>query len=300
MSLTALGGSASTPSNGTQRTIDCYSALNSGFGLGTNFSSGAVPAIATVGVINRQSVAGMFPVGANGPDGLSNNVSVNIAHIFFPGTGLNRDQYCAISPLLRYNKPATALADAFAVWEIEAHMVFRLPAGAYAQDAGLILHGNTGITGYAAANDWTNGGGAGNPGQPGIAIMATGADNQLRVLARNTAAGAFSKNIATGIIAQPVGGFANDRIRRLKIRLESATLSDFAKATFFVDDAIAHSDFFTIGGSMPHPADLAAVQWLGAFRPFFRNGGNAASAAVVAYSYLRVSAAPSVAAMIGA
>lgn len=290
--MRASGGAGRSSLGVVGRTLDVYQSISSG--IASNFSSGGLPPIATQGFVRPIGhVAGLFPVGALGPDGISNNSGVGRAHIFF-SPGLNiRDQYCGYTPRISLLRPSKDIYDPFAVWEIEADVILRLPAGAIANDLGMVLHIDTATTGYAT--DFTNLG-AGMTG--GVALFATGADNQIRCLARRTGGG-FSVNQATGIIAQAPGA-AVDRFRRLKIRLESATVAQDARCTWFVDDVQVHQLPFTAAASMPDATLIppaGATQWLGSFRAFLRNGGNNVSGAVLAYAWWRLSAAPTVAAM---
>ena len=274
------------------RTLDVYQSIESG--IATNFTSGGLPPIATQGTVPGVGhVAGMFPVGANGPDGIAASSGVGTAHIFFSPGAIIRDQYCAWTPRVNLLRPSKTLPDPFAVWEVEADVIMRLPAGTIANDLGMVLHIDTATTGYGT--DFTNLG-AGISG--GIALMATGNDNQIRCLARRTGGG-FSVNKATGIIAQAPGAAA-DTFRRLMIRLESATPARDARCTWFVDGVQQHQLALTAAAGMPDVTLIppaGAVNWLAAFRPFLRNGGNNVSGAVFAYKRWRVSAAPSVAAM---
>ena len=289
----ALGGSGAASLGALGRTTNWLHAI--GNQINTNFASGGLPAIATLGTQSGINATGLFPQGANPPDGIANNSGVGRAHIFFPPGLLIRDQYCAQTMRVDLIRPLVRRVDPFAVWEVECDLIMRLPSGAIANDLGLVLHADTATTGHGT--DFTNSAVAALTGT-GIALMATGADNQIRCLARRSGAG-FSVNIATGIIAQAPGA-AVDRFRRLKIRLESATVSADAKCTWFVDDVPVATRNLTAAAGMPDATlipSAGAFQWNGAFRAFIRQGGNNVSGAVLAYSHWRVSSAPSVAAM---
>jgi hypothetical protein len=197
---------------------------------------------------------------------------------------------------IRLLRPTFEFVDPFQVWEFEADLVFRLPAGVPGGDFGMILHGDTALTGWGT--DFTNVGIAGI-GKFGMAMMVTAATNEIRCIARAATTGGFSVNFATGIIAQPLGGTGStDRFRRCKFRLESATVNADAQCSWFIDGQRQLTLPFTAAAGMPNIALLTAgVQWLSAFRGFIRNANNNVSGAVLQYGYWRVSAAPSVGAM---
>ena len=280
------------PNSGRLRTTNWLHAI--GNQINTNFASGGFPAIGALGVQDGVNSAGLFPAGAGtGSDGIANNASVGRAHIFFsPSAGL-RDQYCAQTLNVRLSRPLVDTVNPFAVWEVEADVIMRLPAGAINGDLGLVLHGDTSVTGWGT--DFTDGA-LGGIGKFGMALMAQGATNEIRAIARSATTGGFTVNQATGIISQPVGTV--DRIRRLRIRLESATVAQDARCTWYVDDVAVHTLPLLAASGMPS-IDLitGGVQWLGAFRAFLRNSRNNVSGAVLAYSHWRVSSAPTVAAM---
>ena len=285
------GGAANLGALG--RTTDWYHAI--GNQIQTNFSSGGIPAGMTNGIQGGINTGGIFPQGAGAAVGIANNSDAGRAHVFFNAGLTIKDFYCSQTMHVDLKRPLVNRVNPFAVWEVEADLIMRLPAGAIANDLGLVLHCDTGTTGHGV--DFTNNGGAALTGS-GIALMATGADNQIRFLARRSGGG-FGVNIPTGIIAQAPGA-AVDRFRRLKLRLESATVSADARVTWFVDNVPLGSRAFTAANSMPDltlipPA--GAFQWLGGFRAFIRQGGNNVSGAILAFASWRVSSAPSVAAM---
>jgi hypothetical protein len=297
MGLKASGGSGSG-GFGNQRTVDIINGISTN--ISTNFTSGGVPAVSLLGISPkagglRFGAGEAFPLGANGPDGIANNDAIGRAAVFFSPAAFLRDQYCGQTMAIRLLRPTFAFVDPFQVWEFEADLCFRLPAGVPGGDFGIVLHGDTALTGWGT--DFTNVGVAGI-GKFGMALMVTAATNELRCIARSAINGGFTVNVATGIIAQPPGGFANDRFRRCKFRLESATVNADAQCSWFIDGQRQLTLPFTAAAGMPNVALLTAgVQWLSAFRGFIRNANNNVSGAVLQYGYWRVSAAPSVAAM---
>ena len=294
MAISAVGGSGSSQASGGRRTLDWYAGIAGR--IDSNFFSGGVPPVATRGIIRGGfDTAGLFPVGSNGPNGIANNSDAGRPHLFFsPGVAI-RDQFCIATMQIPIKRPIAAVYNPWQVWECEADVILRLPGGVIANDLGMILHCDTATTGYGA--DFTGGGGAFSQG---LALMAQGATNEIRALARGTNGVGFGVNVGTGVIAQAPGA-ATDTFRRLKIRVEGATVAADPQVTYWVDGVLKHTIALTPGNvNVPNlniipPA--GAQQWLGAFRPFLRNGGNNASGAVFAYSYWRVSAAASVADM---
>lgn len=303
--MRANSGTAAFSGGGTQRTIDVVSLWS--VQQTTNFNGGAL-GFWSDGFCLRSGtvISGVFPNGANAPTEIA--AGTGRPTVYFGADGLVRDKYCNWAPAVQMLKPAVALANPFAVWEVEAHLNISKPAvnQQIVGDCGLVMHGNTGVTGWG--NDFRNGGGAGDPGQLGYAIFfwqdAANAEVRLRYMSRATIAGALGDGTDLGTAGpffSPGGGDPDiSRIVRIKCRHESATLSLDAKVTIFIDDVPKLTRFMSRGALLPNPDNTlgpASLFWLGAFRPFVRNHTTALVSSKLGCTLFRVSAAPSVAAL---
>lgn len=293
MAGTTIGGSGGS-GGATGRTVDIVNAIATQ--ATTDSFTGAV-ATANTGVYPRSgsiTAAAEFPNGGGGGmSGIAPNPNIGRPHVFF-APGLLRDQYAAKSPGVPLNQPTRDFFNPFQVWEVEAHLICNAPAAAIVDDAGLLIAGSTSITGWGST--FINGGGLPAPGSIGMMVSffdGPGAGTNLRFFARKVNAGAFTVNQILETGAQ----LLSPRVVRVLVRLEGATVAAQARLRVFIDETVKVDLRFTNTAAGVLPDQVNNPLWLGMFRPFIRNGGNAAANMAVSYAYWAVRAAPSIAEM---